>query len=166
LPREEASAQCSVKYPDIGCFGNIRCLFAGLALFVQGEFHRTRCSPDIGCLADIRCLTVMNPVGENKPKMMFPRFQRCRGDRRSPLQIFFRHRMFQKHPMSFCRASTVCSRRISPNKGFPRHRMSARHPMSNRDEFCWGHQIGFAIIKLVGANNYSPLHKFIVVVLG
>jgi|GEM_PF-2924294 len=52
----------------------------------------------------------------------------------------FRHRMFRKHPMSFCRASTVCSRRISPDEGFPRHRMSVRHPMSNRDEYRWEEQ--------------------------
>jgi len=52
----------------------------------------------------------------------------------------FRHRMFRKHPMSFGRASTVCSIRISPNKSFPRHRMSGRHPMSNRDEYNWGNK--------------------------
>jgi|GEM_PF-3670505 len=45
-------------------FPNIRCLFVGRALFVPGEFHRTRCFPDIGCLADIRCLTKMNHVGK------------------------------------------------------------------------------------------------------
>jgi len=41
----------------------------------------------------------------------------------------------------------IVHRRISQNEGFPRHRMSARHPMSNRDEFSWGNEIGFAIIK-------------------
>ena len=41
----------------------------------------------------------------------------------------------------------IVHRRISQNEGFPRHRMSGRHPMSNRDEFRWRNEIGFAIIK-------------------
>ena len=53
--------------------------------------------------------------------------------------IFPRHRMFQKHPMSFLgKAGAVCSRCISLNKGTSRHRMSDRHPMSNQNEFRLG----------------------------
>jgi len=74
-----------------------------------------------------------------------------------------RHRMFLKHPMSFCRASTVYPRRISPNKSFPRHRMSGRHPMSNRDEPRWGEQTQkwcFRGSIDVGATGRSPLQVF------
>ena len=46
--------------------------------------------------------------------------------------------MFQKHPMSFGRASAVCSRCISSKKGTSRHRMFGRHPMSNQNEFRLG----------------------------
>jgi hypothetical protein len=72
-----------------------------------------------------------------------------------------RHRMFCKHPMSFCRASTVYPRRISPNKGFPDigcladiRCLTVMNPVRENE-------IGFAIIKLVRGNNHSPLQIFV-----
>ena len=76
---------------------------------------------------------------------LYPVF--CRGERTGRPYKIPRHRMFQKHPMSFLgKAGAVCSRCISSNKGIPRHRMSARHPMSNQNEFGFGNEIGFGII--------------------
>ena len=132
--------------------------------------------PDIGCLADIRCLTKMNSVWGNE--IGFGIIISCRGriifrplflpvrtftlcyvgsTDHSPLQ-FPRHRMFQKHPMSFGKASAVCSRCISSNKGFSRHRMSGRHPMSNCNEFRLGKRNRFWDYNIsYGANDYSLL---------
>jgi hypothetical protein len=42
----------------------------------------------------------------------------CRGDRLVVPTSIFRHRMFQKHPMSFCRAIANYFSRIRPNKRF------------------------------------------------
>jgi hypothetical protein len=48
-----------------------------------------------------------------------------------PLQVFFRHRMFQKTSDVFLdKERAICSRRISSNKWISRHRMFHKHPMS------------------------------------
>ena len=84
---------------------------------------------------------------------------------RSPLQVFQTSDV-SKHPLSFGRAVAFCSSTHFEHKFF-RHRMSGRHPMSNRDEFCLGNEIGFAIIisrrseKLFAPttkHNFQPLH--------
>jgi len=122
---------------DIGCFKNIRCLLARRVLFVPDAFHRTRGFPDIGCLADIRCLTKMNSVWGNKIGfgimiscrvriIILPPVPSCstlypvlrRGERTGRPYNFPDIGCFKKHPMSFGKASAVCSRCISSKKGF------------------------------------------------
>jgi hypothetical protein len=60
----------------------------------------------------------------------------------------------------FLQGEHCLSRRISPDEVFPRHRMSGRHPMSNRDESRWGEQTQkwcFRSSNDVGATGRSPL---------
>jgi hypothetical protein len=146
IPRKSTAIfHCKdLQNTDIGCFKNIRCLLVGRALFVPDAFHRTRGFPDIGCLADIRCLTKMNSVWGNKIGFGI---MICRRGRMIIRPYNFpRHRMFQKHPMSFGRASAVCSRGISSNKGIPDIGCLADIRCLTKMNSVWGNEIGFGIM--------------------